>query len=288
MFTLTKLKQEKEFIADMGEIIDTFKVAALIQFRIFQGRKHTDNNFLEELERCFDLLRLFPSKDKKTSSSLSQRTIVAITSDEGFLGELNTLIINAALDRRSSAEDRIIVLGDVGARYMENIKQPFVYFSGVSDDLDYGYVERLRRYLLSGFDEHFAALDVVYPRFISLTEQRITTIHLLPYSPEAGRSSTGIRREEIMFGSSLKNLIRSIEGLLLGFRLSEIFSSAKQSEYAARIMHLEGSSEEISHLRQRLNLSYFKQVHSLSDKSIREISAAKVMLRKGNVRYRNV
>jgi F0F1-type ATP synthase gamma subunit len=79
---------------------------------------------------------------------------------------------------------------------------------------------------------------------------------------------------------SVTRVLNSLIELWAGFKLLEIFWLSKQSEFAARIMHLEGSTQEISHLRQRLSFEYFKQVHALKDKVIREISASKIMLGK--------
>jgi len=44
-------------------------------------------------------------------------------------------------------------------------------------------------------------------------------------------------------------------------------------------MHLEGSTQELSHMNQRLAFNYFRQVHAVSDKTIREISASRIFLR---------
>jgi hypothetical protein len=45
-------------------------------------------------------------------------------------------------------------------------------------------------------------------------------------------------------------------------------------------MHLEGSAQELIQLKQTLAFEYFRQLHSARDKTIREISASKVLLGK--------
>jgi F0F1-type ATP synthase gamma subunit len=75
-----------------------------------------------------------------------------------------------------------------------------------------------------------------------------------------------------------------IEGWIkiwLDFRLYQVFWSSKLAELAARIMHLEGSVQELGKINSHLRREYFKYLHGLSDKSIRELSAGR-LLRKDN------
>ena len=102
---------------------------------------------------------------------------------------------------------------------------------------------------------------------------------LLPYVQGAEKLSEKGHRDMLIEPSGDSLLKRVIE-LWMGSRFLEIFRSAKLAEYAARITHLEGSTQELNHITQQLTLQYFKQVHALSDKSIREITAAKVLLKK--------
>ena len=84
---------------------------------------------------------------------------------------------------------------------------------------------------------------------------------------------------EPSFGSVIEILVE----LWMGVKLLEIFWSSKQSECAARIMHLEGSTQELTQLNRKLTFEYFRQVHSLSDKTIREISVSRNLLIKNKV-----
>jgi len=44
-------------------------------------------------------------------------------------------------------------------------------------------------------------------------------------------------------------------------------------------MHLEGSIQELTKINQHLRMEYFKYLHGLSDKLIRELYAARVVRR---------
>ena len=59
-------------------------------------------------------------------------------------------------------------------------------------------------------------------------------------------------------------------------QLYGIFLDAKLAEYAARIVHLEGSYQEITDMNRKLLFSFFKNAHQRSDKDIREIFASRL------------
>lgn len=285
MLTVSGLKQDLEFTRGLGDIIDVLKTAAMIQFRTFQMKEGPNKEFLKELEASFGFL---PKEsvnyhpyffDRKKMPSL----IMVVTSDEGFLGELNTLLINATLDQRKSDGDEIIVLGERGARYLEDVNEDFVFFPGVSDEISYKEVRGLSRYLLDNYTKKFGRILVIYPEFLSLTNQRVEILEFLPFKYSASHTTTiGYFLEEMLIEPSAEKVSDILIDLWIGYKLLDIFWSSKQSEYAARIMHLEGSTQELTHLNQKLSLDYSRQLHGLKDKAIREISASKIMLGKIN------
>lgn len=283
MLSLSEIKEEKLFIEDMEGIIDTFKMTALIQFRLFQQKEKVNRLFFSEIESAFDLLSGRDISSKYFAQDLKlPKVLILITSDEGFLGELNSLIINSALDKRQSSNDIIIVLGSQGAKYLEEMKITFLALPGISENVDVKEAEKLSNYLLREYNQQkFGQVQVIYPEFVSLTTQRISTFNLLPYYSSSQRKP--IRRkeaEDILIDPSGTRIAEGLISLWMNFKFLEIFWSAKQSEYAARIMHLESSTEELAELNRKVTFLYFKRVHALSDKTIREVSATKLLLKK--------
>ncbi len=57
-----------------------------------------------------------------------------------------------------------------------------------------------------------------------------------------------------------------------------IFWESKLSEWAARVLHLEGSSDEVKRQAKTARLDYFRAVHQESDKNIREIFSSSMVL----------
>ncbi|MCX5686387.1 MAG: F0F1 ATP synthase subunit gamma [Candidatus Omnitrophica bacterium] len=282
MITLAKLKQSLEFNKSLGTIIDILKTTALVQFRSFQFKEKPNPEFSKEIEDVFEIFGAKNIRHPYFFERLSlPSAIIIITSDEGFLGGLNTLLINAALDSRRSKNDELVVLGERGAGYLEDLKESFVPFPGISDEAGWKEPERVADYVLGGYKKKFGGIFVSYPKFVSLTHQKVEVLQLLPRLPDTGPADGSRRdREEVTMEPARHRVVEAAVELWVRYKLFEIFWLSKQSEYAARIMHLEGSTYELSGLSQRLRFDYFRRVHALSDKTIREISAAKLLLNK--------
>ncbi|MCX5712256.1 MAG: F0F1 ATP synthase subunit gamma [Candidatus Omnitrophica bacterium] len=281
MRPISELKQDFEVSSNLGDIIDVLKTSALIQFRSFQLKEKPNEECFFEVQRA---LKIAYTKDFRHPYIMERdnlpTAIVVVTSDEGLLGELNTLLINTCLDQ-SSPQDEIIVLGERGTRYLEDVNKNFVFLPGISDEVTLKEVEILKDYLTQGAISRFGRVNIIYPHFVSLTQQKVTIDHLLPYNSIAEEDTdrkadylTEITELEPNRGRVLEALIE----MALSCKILDIFWSSKLSEFAARIMHLEGSTQELGLLNQKLSFEYFRQVHNLRDKVIREISASKNLL----------
>lgn len=284
MATAARLRQDLATTRSLGDIIDVLKTAALIQFRIFQSKPvKPQEDFAGEISRAFEIV-LSQGKghpylyDRKSMPS----QIVIITSDEGFLGELNTLLINTGAELVKSQKDEIVVIGERGARYLEDMGLRFTYFPGFTDEVRQKEIDDLRTQLINGYRGKFGRISVVYPKFLSLTSRRIEVLNLLPYAGNtaslSGAASGKYMIQELLLEPSLRAVLEEMVFLWIGYQLTQICWTAKLAEYSARIMHLESSTQELSNLNQKLGMVFFKHVHALKDKSIREITASKIML----------
>ncbi len=282
MITIPKLKKDMELNKSLGNIIDILKTTAIMRFHSFQFKKKPNPLFVSELEKVFVMLKARGVKhpylfDRKSLPS----AILVITSDEGFLGGLNALLVNAAMEHKSSDKDEVIVVGERGVRYLEEMKENFVSFPGISDDVKYEESESVAGYLLKSYKKRFGRIFVSYPRFISLTTQKIEVSRLLPYAfGKETYSEEYLARaaEDLLMEPSAEKVAEAAIEMWTKFSLYKIFWMSKQSEEAARIVHLEGSTQAISGINQELRFNYFRRIHALSDKTIREISAARLLL----------
>ncbi len=285
MIPLIKLREDLRFAKELQEMIEVLKAATATQFRSLQRKRKNFEQFKLRLE---DFLTSFVARNFRhaflTERAQLPKVIVMITSDEGFLGSLNALVINAGLEQAAS-RDELVVMGERGARYLsESQGADFTVLPGIGDDITYKRAVAVRDLLIARFlSKKVGTVLVSYPRFLSLTVQKVEVVRLLPASDIFG-SREGIKKQSSKATEFLAEPTRGsvVDYLVRGYlmqKLYDMFWESKLSECAARIIHLEGSHEEILNANTKLKYEYFKHLHEKSDKNIREIFASRLRWR---------
>ncbi len=276
MIPVGKLKSNLQFNKNLGDLVEVMKLAATSQFNQFRLRQEPSFEFINLLDDLFGvLLGLGIGNDLLKPRDDLPALLVLISSDEGFLGELNFLLANSLLNARRH-NDIIACTGGQGANYLREIQVDFSLFDSPGEKLDTKVLASLRDYILGLYlKRKVGRVYIIYSKFISISAQQVETeiILPLPKDPQAHKISI----KDFLVEPDLQSVIEGWVKCWLDFRLYQIFWSSKLSELAARIMHLEGSVQELRKINSRLNMEYFKYLHGLSDKSIREITAARLI-----------
>ena len=286
MIPLIKLREDLRFSKELLEMIEVLKSATASQFRSLQNKRKGFEQYKLRLEEFLATIKT----QKVIHPFLIERknlpkAVVMVTSDEGFLGSLNALVLNAGLEQ-AAAGDELIVLGERGSRYLaETQREAFTFLPGIGDEITYERATAVRDLLISKFlSKKVGSVLIAYPQFLSLTVQRIEVVRLLPSGdllvPKGGAlNRSGRRGFEILLEPSRGSVVDYLVRAALMQKLYDVFLESKLSECAARIIHLEGSREEIVSVNKRLLYVYFKQLHEKSDKNIREIFASRLRWR---------
>jgi len=276
MIPVGKLKSNLQFNKNLGDLIEVMKLAATLQFNQFRLKQEPSEDFIRPLDEVLSALfssgikndLLYP---KKNLPSL----LLLVSSDEGFLGELNFLLVNKLLSARNK-EDLIACSGHQGANYLKEIRVNFSFFDSPGEKIEIQSVAKIRDYLLSQYlGRKVGRIQVVYSRFTNITLQQVELESLLPLSRAVSAPPRSLLN--ILIEPDFKAVIEGWIKCWLDFRLYQIFWSSKLAEFAARVMHLEGSMQELGKINSHLRMEYYKYLHGLSDKSVRELTAARLI-----------
>ncbi|MCK4917125.1 MAG: F0F1 ATP synthase subunit gamma [Candidatus Omnitrophica bacterium] len=293
MQRISKLKKEIKFNNDMGSMLNVLKGIASSEFYRL-NKKIKDLSYLgDELKSFFDMVDIKGISHVLLGFSVLPKTIVIITSDSGFLGKLNVSVVNVALELYTKG-DVLLVVGEQGARYVEEeIGPEFVKFSGIGDDRQYDEAEKFADYLLGKFlKKEFGRTIVVYPHFVSFAVWEPKTYQLFPcrflfsndnFTEGAEADRYGLKdseKDKIIYELSIARVMERLVRFMTGYRLYGIFWESKLSELAARVIHMDGSFFRIEERNKDLRLAYFRAMHDMSDKSIREIFSGRLEVQK--------
>ena len=283
MLQLKKLRKELNFNKEISGIINVLEGVASSEFYRLQKARKALDEFRDYLQSFFQLFDIRQLQHSLLEQSSLPPAVLLITSDAGFLGKLNVAIVNAALKQCTSAsgEEKLIIVGNQGVRYIEEIGRNFTSFPGIGDEIDYEEAVRLADFIFQGvLNKEFSRTVIVYSRFVSFTSWTIQVYQLFPcrFLFQESSASDNEKEEKTIIEPAKGKVLEYLVKVWLNYMLYGIFWESKLSEWSARTMHLEGSAEEIKRSNKKMRLKYFRALHEISDKNIREIFSSKLAM----------
>ncbi len=278
MLALVKVKKNIEFNQQFSQILEVLKSIAVAQFHTLEHKLSIFEPFDKMLDTFFDSINTKQITHPFLTGGDQTLGVVAITSDQGLLGGLNMRVVAAAVGLMKSGRDQLVIVGEQGKTFARYNKMPFVAFSGIKDDQRQEQAAQLRDYLFTQIKAgKFGSIQVVYPRALSLVNQRLEVARLLPLSREEGEAKTAADLSQTILESTPESILEYLAFLWVGQKLSDLFGMSRLAELAARFVHLEESTHKIQELNKKLKLQYFRLRHEMIDQSMRELFSARVL-----------
>jgi len=294
MLKITKLRKDMEFNKSLGGVLEALKGVASAEYFRLQSERKVLSDFESSMKGFFESMDIRGMEHPFFNLSQGPKNIVMITSDASFLGKLNISVVNTALELYSEG-DMLTVIGRQGARYIEETGRENVIFPGIDDNISFESMISLKNHIIKSFyKKSLTGTVIIYPHFISFASQIIQQLQVFPCRflfPDSGPEKVKIRRgsdrlwetdpdEEIIIEPSRKNIVEYLIRIWLTRSIHQIFWESKLSEWAARVIHLEKSVNEIKRQDKTLRLKYFRFLHQASDQNIREIFCNRLVLMK--------
>ncbi|RKY28270.1 MAG: hypothetical protein DRP61_02200 [Candidatus Omnitrophota bacterium] len=281
MAVLPQVKKDMQFYQGLYSLLKVLKGIAVSQYQILEKKIKSFDKFSYVVESFLEGIDVKEVKHPFVKAVNENKAVVAITSDSGLLGGLNMQVASLAFDELESKDDILIIVGERGKLYAQEHGLSYKGFPGITEERRLDLALTLRDYLLERvINEEVGRIVVIYPKALSLMLQKIEKYTPLPYGELAEDKGHLINLEEFIQESSLDNIVEYLVYLWVGKTLYEILGFARLAELAARFIHLEESSQKLEDLQKGLKLKYHKLRHELTDKSMRELFAARVIYSK--------
>jgi ATP synthase F1 gamma subunit len=280
MATIAEIKKEKEFYQDFSSLIEVLKAIAIAQFHALQHKIRTFEKFTTLLAGFFDLLDVESVAHPFAQEVDLPLGIVTVTSDTGLLGGLNNRIMVTALNYLRSEKDRLIVIGTQGKNFTRGLTIPVKTFPGIQEERRYMQALEIRNYIVKEvLTGQMGPVKIIYPFAPSIAVQQVVELDLLPCSKwpkeKEGPTTGELIGSEIILESLPEDMVEYSVSLWIAQKLYEIFQLSRLAEYAARVVHLEESSQKIKEIEKKLQLKYFRARHEIIDQQMRELFAAR-------------
>lgn len=283
MAALIEAKKELKFNQEFVQLIEVLKQIAASQFQAHLRKKERFERFLTSFEGFFKMVDLV-TKEHPLVCNVSETTgLVMITSDEGFMGGLNTIVIQTALNRVERERRRLVVVGSRGADYLRDMGEECVFFPGIIPESRYEQAVKLKDFLVeSVLKGKFGTVLLAYPRPISFAVLKPEVVFLLPCAQlfQKGGEELLSSKQKVLIESPIPSIVEYLVEMWLVYKLCEIFEDSKLAEFAARTQRLEQSYDTLSRKGEALKHRYFRSRHEFVDKGMRETFASTLLRRK--------
>lgn len=277
MIPLIRLKKDVLFNTELTHVVDVLKGIAAVRFHLLERQQLFFEQYGKTAEEFLTTVDFTKVGHPFIRSSVQRVGVVVVTSDAGFLGGLNSQVVNAGLKQVGTA-GFLLVIGERGSNLLRDLHVECETFPGIEEStrtsLALAVRDRIVHHILSGTCGRFL---VVYPHPISFTVQKVTLEFLLPLEEWLVKKQTRMNPAHLIWESRLEDLVEYLVVEWIGSRLEVIFALSRLAELAARAMHLEGSYQELIRQGKQLKLKYFRARHELIDRSMREIFSAQLL-----------
>ena len=278
MANITQLRQDIVFNNRLAGLLDALKSIAAQQFQALERTLRQNPVFFDAIHTIagtFDLERM----SHPFTAGAGPTAVIAVTSDTGLLGGLNQQVIAAAMQEFRRNPGEMLVIGERGVSYVQEARLPCRAFSSAADDgARKALAVQVRDYALAQvMAGRFGGLSIAHARALSFTVQRIELVRVLPCTEwlQGLTGPRGTRSGAVLMESNVASVLEYLVWLWLGQKMIEVLEMSRLAEFAARSVHLEGSSQELSRRGKKLQLRYFRERRELIDRNIRELAAAK-------------
>ena len=282
MQSIQKIKEEMHLNADMAELMEILKGIAVSEYWALLKKQGRFKRFMEAFNGFFNILD-FSSVDHPFAKNTGKLAILMITSNEGFMGGLNTRVIETALAHPEADDAALIMVGEQGAVRLETLKRPFKGFEGIVLDRSYDAARELRNYIVEEARKGtFQRLLIFYPKSISFMVQRVEELCVLPCTElfQQREFPPPEEAEGLITESSLHDMIQYLVETWIIQKLYEIFEESKLAEFSARTVHLEESFQLLQEKGKGVRFQYLRSWHESIDKGMRDLFSAQIIRRK--------
>ena len=276
-----KVKRDMIEVRDLVELIQVLKDIADMKFRDLFARRGGFQRFGESFAEFFRLLEYTGIYHPLVANNNANVCIVVITSEEGFIGDLNNKVIVRALEERDQYPDahfvtvgrkgvmKLAMLGVNNDRTFEEIAETGMYETAVL----------LKDYLVEQvMKDAFGKVLVVYPWPKDLQTVKARVVKLLPCDFIFQKQKQKVEQfVKVIEESDPLEIIGYLANLWTSSKIYEMMFDTSIAAVSAQSQQLDTSLTNVKKEGQTVKMKYRKARKSDIDKSLREVFSSRLM-----------
>jgi len=278
-----KIKSDLDDITELVEIIQVLKDVADTKFHDLANRKDRFARFGESFVEFFRMISLSEVRHPLVSNDNPKVAIVAITSEAGFMGDLNSKIVRAVLSEKEHYPDSVVIpVGRKGAEKLSFLGKDMKVFENIEETGLYETAIRVKDYCIEEvMAGRMGKVIVVYPWSKSFNLQKPRAVKLLPCDELLSKQQEFVDAiEQVILESDAIDIIGYLADMWLVCRIYEMMHDTAISEAAAQSQQLEASVQKMKKDKKGIAAAFGKARKGDIDKSMREVFTARMMTKR--------
>ncbi len=278
-----KIKSDLEDITELVEIIQVLKDVADTKFHELATRKDRFARFGESFVEFFRMISLSTVRHPLVSNDNPNIGILGVTSEAGFMGDLNAKTIRAIVaEKERYPQGVLIIVGRKGAEKLAKVQPNMKTFVNLEEVGLYEIAIRIKDYLVQEvMEDRLGKVVVVYPWSKTFNLQKPRTVKLLPCDELLIKQAEFVDAiESVLLESDPADIIGYLADMWLVCRIYEILHDSSISEAAAQSQQLEASVQKMKKDKKGIAAAFTKARKGDIDKGMREIFTARMMTKR--------
>ena len=278
-----KIKGDLDDITEMVEIIQVLKDVADTKFNELANRKDRFARFGESFVEFFRMISLSEIKHPLVANDNPKIGIVAVTSEGGFMGDLNAKVVRHVLAEKEKYPDSVIIaVGRKGAEKFASIQPNMKIFRDIEAQGLYEVAVQVKDFVIEEvMQNRLGKILVVYPWSKNFNLQKPRTIKVLPCDELLTKQAEFVDSiESVINESDPVDVIGYLADMWIVCRLYEIMHDTQISESAAQSQQLESSLQKMKKDKKGIAAAFGKARKGDVDKGMREVFTSKMMIKR--------
>ena len=277
----SKVKGEVIEAKDLVELIQVLKDVADLKYHALAAERKQFLRFSESFAEFFRLISSSKVIHPLVTNTQPAMGIVAITTEQGFVGDLNSKVIGKVMEEKEKfPQAEVVTVGRKGAAKLDQLGvKSTVVFEDVEETGLYETAVKVKEFLVKQVMENkLGKVVAVYPWPKDFTTLKPRLVKLLPCDDLLPKYSQTVEQlAQVIEESDPVDMIGYLADIWLSSRIYEIFYDTGLAAAAAQAQQLDNSLGKMKKESQVVKLKYRKAKKSDIDNSLREVFSAKMV-----------
>jgi len=278
-----KIKGDLDDITELCMIIQVLKDVADAKFHELATRKDRFARFGESFVEFFRMISLSTVRHPLVSNDNPKTAILGITSEAGFMGDLNSKVIRHILSEKERLPDStLVIVGRKGVDKLGKIQPGMKTWINIEEAGIYEVAIQIKDYFIKEImEDRLGKVVVVYPWSKSFNLQKPRTVKMLPCDELLVKQAEFVDSiESVILESDAVEIIGYLAEMWVVCRLYEIMHDTSISEAAAQSQQLESSLQRMNKDKKGVAAAFGKAKKGDIDKSMREVFTSRMMTKR--------